>query len=346
MFTDNNPLAHSLEHPGMRDPQNILRPLTPLCTSTATVLIAALMLASAANAQSYPDRPVRVIVAQGPGGGTDSVTRIMTQRFVEIFGQSFVVDNRPGAGGNIAGEMAARAAPDGHTLLIVTPTHVINPSLYRNVLYDAIKDFAGVAHIVNAQYYLSVANSVPAANVKELLALAKTRSPRLTYASTGIGSANHLSGELLKSMAGIDMTHVPYKGGAPALSALMAGEVQVSFTSGVIIPHAKAGRLKTIAVTGNKRTPLAPDIPTMHEAGLPGYEVVGWYGMAAPAKTPKAVIDKLNATVNRVLPETRERYAALGMDLAGGSAADFDALLRIERDKWAKVVKMSGAKVE
>lgn len=318
-----------------------------LATATLAAATAALATAQAqAQPQNYPDRPVRVIVAQGAGGGTDSVTRIMTQKFVDIFGQSFVVDNRPGAGGNIAGEMAARATPDGHTLIVVTPTHVINPSLYRNVLYDANRDFAGVAHIVNAQYYLSVANSVPVASVKELVAHAKTRTPRLTYASTGIGSANHLSGELFKSMAGIDMAHVPYKGGAPALSALIAGEVQVSFTSGVIIPHAKAGRLKTIAVTGAKRTPLAPDIPTMHEAGLPGYEVVGWYGLAAPAKTPKAVIDKLNAAVNRALPETRERYAALGMDLAGGSAGDFDALLRSERDKWAKVVKLSGAKVE
>jgi tripartite-type tricarboxylate transporter receptor subunit TctC len=318
-----------------------------LATATLAAATAALATAQAqAQPQNYPDRPVRVIVAQGAGGGTDSVTRIMTQKFVDIFGQSFVVDNRPGAGGNIAGEMAARATPDGHTLIVVTPTHVINPSLYRNVLYDANRDFAGVAHIVNAQYYLSVANSVPVASVKELVAHAKTRTPRLTYASTGIGSANHLSGELFKSMAGIDMAHVPYKGGAPALSALIAGEVQVSFTSGVIIPHAKAGRLKTIAVTGAKRTPLAPDIPTMHEAGLPGYEVVGWYGMAAPAKTPKAVIDKLNAAVNRVLPETRERYAALGMDLAGGTASEFDVLLRTERDKWAKVVKLSGAKVE
>ena len=211
--------------------------------------IAALMPTPAAFAQNYPDRPVRVIVGQAPGGGTDSVTRVMTQKFVEAFGQSFVVDNRPGAGGNIAGEMAARAAPDGYTLLTVTPTLVINPSLYRSVLYDAIKDFAGVCQIVNAQYYLSVSNNVPAATVKELIALGKTRTPRLTYASSGIGSANHLAGELFKTMAGIEMTHIPYKGGAPALSALMAGEVQVSVTSGVILPHAKAGRLKTVAVT-------------------------------------------------------------------------------------------------
>ncbi len=296
--------------------------------------------------QPYPDRPVRVIVAQGPGGGTDSVTRLITQKFADSFGQTFVVDNRPGAGGNIAGEMAARAAPDGYTLLTVTPTHVINPSLYRKVLYDAIQDFAGIVRIVDAQYYLSVSNSVAAASVKELVALAKTRTPPLSYGSSGVGSANHLAGELFKTMAGFEMTHIPYKGGAPALSALIAGEVQVSFTSGVIIPHARAGRLKTVAVTGSKRTPLAPEIPTIHEAGVTGYEVVGWYGMAAPAKTPRAIIERLNAAINRALPELRERYTALGMDLAGGSAADFDALLRNERDKWAKVVKLSGAKVE
>jgi tripartite-type tricarboxylate transporter receptor subunit TctC len=303
-------------------------------------------LTPVAIAQQYPDRPVRVLVGLAPGGGTDSVARIITQKLADTLGQSFVVDNRPSAGGNVAGELAARATPDGYTLIIVTPTHVINPSLYRNILFDAVKDFAGIGQIVDAQYYLSVANSVPASSVKELIALAKTRNPRLTYASSGIGSANHLSGELLKAMAGIEMTHVPYKGGAPALSALIAGEIQVSFTSGVIVAHSKAGRVKTIAVTGAKRTPLAPEIPTINEAGVPGYEVVGWYGMAAPAKTPKAVIDRLNSTMVRVLPELRPRYAALGMDLAGGTAAEFDALLRSERDKWAKVVKISGAKVE
>lgn len=315
-------------------------------TQAITTTVGALIFAAPLSAQNYPDRPVRVLVGLAPGGGTDSVARILTQKLADSLGQSFVVDNRPSAGGNVAGEMASRATPDGYTLIIVTPTHVINPSLYRNILFDAIKDFAGVGQIVNAQYYLSVANSVPATSVKELIAVAKTRTPRLTYASTGIGSANHLSGELLKSMAGIEMTHVPYKGGAPALSALIAGEIQVSFTSGVIIPHSKAGRVKTIAVTGAKRTPLAPEIPTINEAGVPGYEVVGWYGMAAPAKTPRAVIDRLNSAMVRGLPDLRDRYAALGMDLAPGTPAEFDALLRNERDKWAKVVKMSGAKVE
>jgi tripartite-type tricarboxylate transporter receptor subunit TctC len=231
-------------------------------------------------------------------------------------------------------------------LLVVTPTHVTNPSLYRDVRYDVIRDFAPVCLIVNAQYYLSVSNAVPVASVRELVAYAKGQPQRLTYASSGIGSANHLSGELFKTMAGIDMVHVPYKGGAPALSALIAGEVQVSFTSGVIIPHFKAGRLKTLAVTGAKRTPLAPDIPTVAEAGVPGYEVTGWYGMAAPARTPRSIIERLNVAINHALPDLRERYANLGMDLGGGTAAEFGEHLRSERDKWARVVKFSGAKAD
>ena len=303
-------------------------------------------LAAAACAQSYPDRPVRVLVGLAPGGGTDSVARIMTQKFSDVFGHSFVVDNRPSAGGNVAAELAARALPDGYTLLVVTPTHVTNPSLYRDVRYDVIKDFSAIGLVVNAQYFLSVSNAVPVTSVKELVALAKSQPHRLSYASSGIGSANHLSGELFKTMTGIDMVHVPYKGGAPALGALISGEVQVSFTSGVIIPHFKAGRLKTLAVTGAKRTSLAPEIPTIAEAGVAGYEVTGWYGLVVPAKTPSAIIERLNVTMNRVLPELRERYANLGMDLGGGTAAEFGAYLISEREKWARVVKISGAKAE
>jgi len=312
----------------------------------AGIVLGNAALVAAASGQSYPDRSVRVLVGLAPGGGTDSVARIMTQKLSDVFGQSFIVDNRPSAGGNVAGELGARASPDGYTLLVVTPTHVTNPSLYRNVRYDVIKDFSAIALIVNAQYFLSVSNAVPAASVKELIALAKSQPHRLSYASSGIGSANHLSGELFKTMAGIDMVHVPYKGGAPALSALISGEVQVSFTSGVIIPHYKAGRLKTLAVTGAKRTSLAPEIPTIAEAGVPGYEVTGWYGLVAPAKTPAAIVERLNVTVNRVLPELRERYANLGMDLGGGTAAEFGAYLKSERDKWARVVRISGAKAD
>ena len=302
--------------------------------------------ATGALAQSYPTRSVRVLVGLAPGGGTDTVARVMTQKLSDALGQSFIVDNRPSAGGNVAGELAARATPDGHTLIIVTPTHVTNPSLFRDLRYDAIKDFAAVGLIVYAQYYLSVSHTLPVATVSELLALAKSRAQPLSYASSGIGSANHLSGELFKTMAGINLVHVPYKGGAPALNALIAGEVQVSFTSSTALPHAKAGRLKTIAVTGAKRSPAAPHVPTIKESGVPGYEVVGWYGMAAPAKTPKAVIERLNTTINRALPELRERYENLGLEVAGSTPAEFSAFLISERDKWARVVKLSGAKVE
>jgi len=311
------------------------------------IMLGSATLVTEASEKSYPERPVRVIVGLAPGGGTDTVTRVMTQKLAEVLGQSFVVDNRPGAGGNVAGELAARAAPDGHTLITVTPTHVVNPSLFRNVRYDAVRDFAPIVLMVYTNYVLSVGNSVPVASVKELIALAKTREPRLVYASTGIGSANHLSAELFKSMAGIDMVHVPYKGGAPALAALLSGEVQVMFSSsGGLFPHAKAGRVKALAVTGAKRSVSAPEIPTIAEAGVPGYEVTGWYGLAATAGTPRAVIERLNAVVNRALPELQERYANLGTEIAGGTAAEFGAYLRNEREKWARVVKISGAKVD
>ena len=300
---------------------------------------------AAAAAQAYPERPVRVIVGLAPGGGTDTITRVMTQRLSDMLGQPFVVDNRPSAGGNVAGELAARAAPDGHTLLTTTPTHVVNPYLWRDARYDAIKDFAPVALMVYTHYFLTVRTSVPATSVKELIALAKTQ--RLSYASTGIGSANHLSGELFKAMAGIDMVHVPYKGGAPAASALLAGEVQAMFSSsGGVLPHVKAGRLRALAVTGPKRTPIAPDIPTIAESGVPGYDVTGWYGLVAPAKTPKPVIERLNTAVNKALPELRERDFNLGTDIAGGTVEEFTAFYRNESAKWGRVVKLSGAKVD
>jgi len=297
--------------------------------------------------QNYPDRPVRVLVGLAPGGGTDTIARIMTQKLADAFGQSFVVDNRPSAGGNVAGEMAARAAPDGYTLITVSPTHVVNPSLWKDLRYDALKDFSPIVLLVYTSYVLSVRTTVPVNSVKELIAYAKTQPQKLSYASTGIGSANHLSGELFKSMAGIDMIHVPYKGGAPALSALLGGEVQVMFSSsGGLLPHIKAGRVRALGVTGPRRTAAAPDVPTIAEAGVPGFEVLGWYGFAAPARTPKLIIDKLNTTINRLLPDVKERYAALGLEVSGGTPAAFGAFLKSEFEKWARVVKISGAKVE
>ena len=308
-------------------------------------VVCSMVLAAGAAAQSYPVRPVRVIVGLAPGGGTDTITRVMAQRLSELLGQPFVVDNRPSAGGNVAGELVARAAPDGYTLLTTTPTHVVNPYLWRDARYDAIKDFSPVVLMVYTHYFLTVRTSVPATSVKELIALAKTQ--RLSYASTGIGSANHLSGELFKTMAGIDMVHVPYKGGGPAASALLSGEVQAMFSSsGGVLPHVKAGRLRALAVTGPKRTPIAPDIPTIAESGVPGYDVTGWYGLVAPARTPSSVVERLNLAVNKALPELRDRYFNLGTDVAGGTVEEFSAFYRNESVKWGRVVKLSGAKVD
>ena len=309
-------------------------------------LAAVLSVFSAAHA-AYPERPVRVIVGLAPGGGTDTIARIMTQKLTEVFGQSFVIDNRPSSGGNIAGELLARAQPDGYTLLVITPTHVVNGSLFTDIRYNVLRDFTGVVNMVYSQYALSVRTSVPANTVGEFIALAKTSPQKILYASSGIGTANHLSAELFKSMAGVDLTHVPYKGSAPAVSALLGGEVQVLFSSlGGLIPHVKAGRLRTLGVTGPKRTPSAPEIPTIAEAGVPGFEVSGWYGLAATAKTPAATVERLNAAVNKALPELRERYAGIGVDTAGGSAVEFNAYLKSETEKWARVVKISGAKAE
>ena len=302
-------------------------------------------IALTAGAAQYPERPVRVIVGLAPGGGTDTITRVMTQKLSETLGQPFVVDNRPSAGGNVAGELVARAAPDGYTLLTTTPTHIVNPYLWKDARYDAIKDFAPVVLMVYTHYFLTVRTSVPATSVRELIALAK--SQRLSYASTGIGSANHLSGELFKTMAGIDMVHVPYKGGGPAAQALLSGEVQAMFSSsGGVLPHVKAGRLRALAVTGPKRTPIAPDIPTIAESGVPGYDVTGWYGLVAPARTPRPVIERLNLAVNKALPELRERYFNVGTDVAGGTVEQFTAFYGNESVKWGRVVKLSGAKVD
>lgn len=309
------------------------------------LLILTVLAAGQAQAQDYPNRSVRVLVGLGAGGGSDTVARILTTKLSEIFGQSFVVDNRPGAGGAISSDIVAKATPDGYTLLAMSPTHVITPNLRSNAGYDPIRDFAPIILTVYTPYVLSVRNTLPAVNVKELIALAKSQS--LTYASSGIGGTNHLSAELFKHMAGIDMTHVPYKSGAQANSALIAGEVHVSFTAiGGLISHIKGGRVRALGVTSAKRASATPEIPTIAESGVPGYEVLGWYGLGATAKTPRSVIDKLNAAANRALPELKERYANIGTEIAGGSATEFAAYLKLEFDKWARVIKISGTKAE
>ena len=297
------------------------------------------------HAQEYPTRPVRLVVGLGAGGGSDTVARILTTKLSEMLGQSFVVDNRPSAGGVIAIEIVAKSAPDGYTLLAMSPTHVVTPSLRPNVGYDALRDFAPIVLTVFTPYVLSVRTSVQAVNVKELIALAK--SQRLTYASSGIGGSNHLTGELFKHMAGVDMIHVPYKSGSQANSALIAGEVHVSFTAiGGLVPHIKSGRVRALGVTSSKRSAATPEIPTIAESGVPGFEVIGWYGLGAAAKSPRAIVDKLNTVINKALPELKDRYAAIGTEIAGGSVVEYTAYLKVEHEKWARVVKISGAKAE
>ena len=319
---------------------------TRVLLAAVTVTVGAAMAAEAAG-QGYPLRSVRVLVGLAPGGGTDTYARLISQRLTETLGQQFIVDNRPSAGGNVAGEMAARANPDGYTLWVATPTSVINPHLFRDLRYDILRDFAPVVQLVDSQFVLSVRNSVPVASVKELIAYAKSQPQKVSYASSGVGSSNHLAGELFRTMAGIELTHVPYKGAGPALNALLAGEVGVIFSSSAsVIGHAKAGRVRMLAVTGPKRTPIAPDIPTIAEAGVPGYSVTGWYGIVTPARTPRATIERLNTAVNDALPGLRERYASFGADISGGSAAEFGAFLKNEHQKWGRAVKLSGAKVE
>ncbi len=299
----------------------------------------------AANVKSYPTRPVRVLVGLGAGGGADTIARITSQKLTEILGQSFIVDNRPSAGGSIACEIVAHAVPDGYTLLAMSPTHTATPSLRNNPGYDVIKDFDPIALTVFTPYVLSVRTALPIYTVKDLISTAKIKP--LIYASSGIGGGNHLTAELFNHMAGISMTHVPYKSGAQAVSALIMGEVQVSFTAmGGLISHIKSGRIRAIAVTSPKRSAISPEIPTVGESGVPGYEVIGWYGLATTANTPKFIIEQLNKNTNHAIHQLKDKFAEIGTEIAGGSHELFKDFIKTEFIKWAKVIKYAGIKPE
>jgi tripartite-type tricarboxylate transporter receptor subunit TctC len=307
-------------------------------------------MASVAFAQSYPNHAIRLVVPFPAGGTTDILARAAAQKLTETLGQSVVVDNRPGAGGNIGSELVAKAAPDGYTLLMGTVgTHAINPSLYTKMPYDHIKDFVPVVLVAGVPNVLVVNPSLPINSVADLIKLAKAKPGTINFASSGSGTSIHLSGELFKTMAGVDMTHVPYKGSAPALQDLMGGQVQIMFDN---LPSSlaliKAGKLRAIAVTSLKRAPALPDVPTIAESGLPGFEASSWFGILAPAGTPAPIVAKINAEVNKWLqsPDAKEQLLAQGAEAAGGSPEQFVAHIRAETDKWAKVVKASGAKVD
>ena len=308
------------------------------------------LVATAASAQTYPTKPIRLVVPFPPGGATDILARDVAQKLTEAWGQQVIVDNRPGAGGNIGSELVAKSAPDGYTLEMGTVgTHAINASLYAKMPYDHVKDFVPVILVAGVPNVLVVNPAVPANSVAELIAYAKANPGKLNLASSGNGTSIHLSGELFKFMAGVQMTHVPYKGSAPALQDLIGGQVQLMFDNlPPSLPQIKAGKLRALAVTSLARAPALPDVPTMAEAGLPGYEASSWFGVLAPAGTPPAIVTKLNAEIARWLatPEAKEKLSKQGANAAGGTPEDFAKHIAAETAKWAKVVKDSGAKID
>lgn len=315
------------------------------------VLMAALALAgiAIAQAQTYPARPIRLIVPFGAGSGTDVVARLLAPKLSENLGQQVVVENRPGAGGIVGSDMIAKAQPDGYTLLFALSSHAINASLYSKLPYDSRKDFAAVTQLISGPLLMVTNPALPVTTVKDLIAYVKSKPGQLNFSSAGIGSPPHLAGELLKSMAAIDMTHVPFNGAVPAITATVGGQTVLYFAgTASALPFVKSGRLKAVAVTGMTRSTLFPDIPTMIESGVTGYDVDQWYGILATAGTPRNIILRLNSafTTALQLPEIRERLNGLGVIPVGSSAEQFDAYLETEIVKYEKVVKASGARVE
>lgn len=313
-------------------------------------MMAAAMIVVPAFAQPYPAKPVRLIVPFPVGGGVDGVARIAFARVSESMGQQFVIDNRGGSGGIIAAETAARAAPDGYTLFFgTTATQAITPHYYKKLAYDPLKDFAPINLIAGAGYILVAHPSVPVQSVKEFIALAKAKPGALNYSSSGNGTVLHLTTELFRSMAGIHVVHVPYKGAAPALTDLLSGQVQFTFNpASVMLPHIRSNRVRALGVTSVKRTPLAPEVPTIAEAGVPGYEASGWYAVLAPAGTPQPIVTRLHRELQNVLAErdVKERFAATGVEPIGMTPEQFAAYMRAEHAKWGKVVRAVSIKSE
>ncbi|HET7596590.1 MAG TPA: tripartite tricarboxylate transporter substrate binding protein [Burkholderiales bacterium] len=312
-------------------------------------LVTAVPAARAAQqAKDYPTRSVRMVVPFAPGGSNDIMARLLGQKLTETFGQQFIVDNRPGASGIIGTEIAAKATPDGQTLLVMSLTLAVNPSLHRKLPYDTEKDLAPITVIAAAPLMLVVHPSLPVKSTQEFIAYAKANPGKLNFGSGGPGSTPHLAGELLKTMAGIQMTHVPFKGGGPALSALVGGEIQLMLENiPSTLPYVQSGRLRALAVTSRKRSPMVTDLPTLDESGVKGYELVGWNGLFAPGGTPKAIITKLYDASVKALeqPDVKKRLAAMGAEAGGNSPEEFRKFIRAEIAKWAKVVKASGMKV-
>lgn len=305
--------------------------------------------ASTGSGPTYPSKPVRVIVGFPPGSGADITARVIGAKLYEVVGQQFLTDNRPGAGSNIAAEVSAKSPPDGYTLFIGTVANTINATLYSKLPFDFARDFAPVILATAAPNVLVIHPSVPARSVKDLIALAKSRPGQLDFASSGVGTAPHLSGELFKAMAGVNLTHIPYKGSPPAVADLIAGSVDVMFSpASTVLPHVKSGRLRALAVTTSARLPSLPALPTVSEAALKGYETVTWFGYVAPVKTSTTIVAKLNADIAKVLamPDVRNQFDIQGIDILGGTPEKFAGTIREEIAKWAKVIRLSGAKAD
>ena len=308
------------------------------------------LFAGAAAAQgNYPAKPIRLIVGYTPGGATDIVARLLATKLQEALGQTVIVENKPGAGSNIASELVAKSAPDGYTLLVGSIANATNMVVYKNLGYDTLRDFAPVTQLMSAPSVLAVHPSFPAKNLQELIALAKRDPGKYTFASSGSGGPPHLAGEMLKLRAGIDLIHVPYKGAAPALSDLLGGQVQMAFQTALsAVPHLQSGQLRAVAVAANKRLAQLPNVPTMAEAGLPDFEVSSWNGLFAPAKTPPEIVARLHAEAVKALtaPDLREKLNAQGAEAVGSTPEEFRAYIRAEIEKWGKVVRASGARVD
>jgi tripartite-type tricarboxylate transporter receptor subunit TctC len=297
----------------------------------------------------YPARPIRIVVPQSPGASTDTTARLIAQRLTTALGQTVLVDNRPGAGSVIGTEVVAKATPDGHTLLVVASSITLNPILHKNLSWDPIRDFAPITQLSSFPNILVVHPAVPVKTVKDVIALAKAKPGALNYGSAGTATGTHLSAELFKHMTGTDMVHVPYKGGGAAMPALMGGQVQLMFATTVsALPHVRAGKLRAIAVTSPKRSPSAPDVPTIAESGVPGYDHTPWNGFLAPAKTPRAIVARLNEETARILhtPDTKAIFMNEGAEPVGNKPEEFGAIIKSEIAKWGKVIQAAGIKAD
>ncbi len=320
--------------------------------STVAIFVAGLLTlaVSIAYAQTYPVKPVRILVPFPPGGPSDYAGRVVGIKLSEFIGQPVVIDNRPGAGGALATELGARAAPDGYTLLIAnTGTFAVLPHLQAKMPYDAMRDFTPIVNLIAGPAFLLIHPSVPAKNLRELISLAKRNPGQLTHGSAGIGQSSHMNGELLKQLAGIDFLQVPYKGSGPIMPELVGGQLMMHFSTAVDnLQFVKAGRVRAIAVTGRERLSVAPDVPTMVEAGLPGFESLNWNGIVGPAAMPRDIVNRLNREMVRVLnsPDVREKIVAQGNYVIGDTPEQFAAFIRAESDKWARVVKQANIKLD